>query len=240
MPLFQSSPASQIKKLADSLRPQLDPHTGLLPSPSTNYLALNASRPQDIKDIVDWGIFNPYGPTLFTLTLVGSPLTSEYFIFQNTENPFTSTRKIYGLIRSDLVSNPQRLALILNALFRQAGSEIAGNTPSSVHFLPGSPLTPTQVKEMFFQALLADPPTNLERDCEHLAAFKGRPWDRASAELADAREALLTGKQPPTVPLTRAVMEKWWSLITDPYHLKTEAAQMPIAWEGALKHARPF
>jgi hypothetical protein len=240
MPFFQRKPASEIKKLADNLRPRSVPGTYLLPKPSENYLALNGSRPEDIKDVVDWLIFNPYGPTLFTLALINSPLTNESFIFSNTDNPFGSTRKIYGLIPGILIQNQPKLAEILNALFNKYGSEIIGSYPSSVRLLPGSPLEPVYIKKMFIQALLASPPDNLDHICEQLSTYNGDPWKRASAELADARATLLTGKELPKAPLTSVNLEKWWDLVTDPYHVKVEAQQMPIAWKGALTHVNPL
>ncbi len=54
--------------------------------------------------------------------------------------------------------------------------------------------------------------------------------------MTDYFEARLAEKDPPEPPLTTETLEKWWDLVTDPYHVKSEISQMPIAWKGAIEN----
>ncbi len=110
MPFFPPKPESEIKNLAGSLRPLTNPKTYLLDAPSSNYKALDSCGQEDITDLVSWGIFNPFGPTMFSLVLINSRETKEYFIFRFWNNPFSQAREIFGLIPEAVFKDKARFS----------------------------------------------------------------------------------------------------------------------------------
>ncbi len=192
MHFFKRKPGSEIKNLANSLRPLTNSKTYLLSSSSSNYKALDSCGEEDITDLVSWGIFNPFGPTMSSLVLVNSPETKEYFIFRHWNNPTSQAREIFGLIPEAVFKNKSWLVIILDQLFVQFNSEILGDPPTYVKFYRNAPIDQKDIKGMFFQALKTLDHEEFKRTCNLLETFQGDPWQRASAELKGAMETIFS------------------------------------------------
>jgi hypothetical protein len=213
---------------------------------ATNYLCEPIDGCDEIGSAPDfiplcaWGIFNPFGPTMTSVTLVSVPGGGEKLIFLRILHPMTPSAVVYGLLPPDVINDEEKLLSTLHTLFESNGSPecpLILGLPTHVIDIPGSPISQNQVKELLFLASQSAELGDIEKSCESLAMYKVDPWGRTSAEFKRAlREA---GKQTHAgenaTPISRQQFERWWTLVTDPEHVQSEASQMRKAWEGAIQ-----
>jgi hypothetical protein len=199
-----------------------------------------------------WALFNPFGPTLCAVHLVEVPDTKERIIFFRWLNPFATGATAYGVVPEAVAHDPKRLVSILMPIFDpgsggRAHAPVMPSLPTHVQLLPDSPLDSGQVRELVLAAAKGSDSKALTTTMQRLRVYKGDPWKRTAVERDEAFERLGKGTPPPpdpaaTVAATRAQLEEWWVLVTDPLHVQSEVRELPRAWEGAIefqKRMRP-
>ncbi len=209
---------------------------GLLPEPIPcgAWLRSAAQTP-----LVQWGIFNPLGPTSSGMSLVPVPDTGSALIYSWMDNPFASSVWVYGLVDRPF-DDPSLLSLLL-ALFAAnglAGKPLFTGAPTHVIELEDSPLASSEVQLLMWSAMLTkhkDFPQDFERICAAMEQ-EPDPWKRTLEEARVAASELDGGAAPPPAP-DGALLDRWWRLVTDPKHVGAEVSQMRAAWHGALDFA---
>jgi hypothetical protein len=221
---------------------------------SSNYLGTPIECPalgsaSAFTPVLAWALFNPFGPTMSAIHLVEVPNTKERIIFFRWLNPFATGATAYGLVPDAVAHDPKRLLGVLMPVFERRIGEpapVMPSLPTHVQILPESPLESGQVRELVLAAGKGSDSKALNTTMQRLRMYKGDPWKRTAVERDEAFERLGKGAprppDSPPVPATRAQLEEWWALVTDPVHVQSEVRELPRAWEGAIefqKRMRP-
>lgn len=196
---------------------------------------LNGVPDNDITPVFGWGIFNPFGPTVTTLDLRRLPAEGGRLLQLTMRNPFVSRDTGYAIFPEAPVVNRDTLDEALTELVTQNGSAdyplIAGDLPTHILLSPQSPISPGQIRELFFAMTRFTSPMDLAAVIARYREFAGKPWDRASAEL---RSAFHPRGAAPAWPPERGLWDEWWTRVTDPAHVQSEIDQMRAAWQGSI------
>lgn len=205
--------------------------------------------------LASWGFFNPMGPTFESLCLSKIPAERSFFIFLKVSNPFSSLSTVYGLMPDP--PDPGLLKSTLEKIFAENGGDapIFTDAPSFV-VLPHEPIidNPT-LRALFYLAFKNADISDLEETCLRLEKYWCDPWKRSAEERDAGFEILekvmvqLYGKKNDdtchentlvehaggeSTSIDKAVFYRWWSLVTDREHVKTELSGFPDAWRGAI------
>jgi len=230
---------AEIVRCAQSLRATASAASHYLADPIECEALGSASA---FTPLIAWALFNPFGPTLCTLHLVDVPSSNERIIFFRWLNPFATGATAYGLVPAAVSGDPKRLLPILMLIFDRgpaAPARVIQDPPTHVSVPPESPLELGQVKELILAGVKGTDSKALSTKLQRLRAYRGDPWKRTAVERDEAFARL--GKSTPapatpvTAPATRAQLEEWWGLVTDPVHVQSEVRELPRAWEGAIK-----
>lgn len=199
---------------------------------------LNNVPDKDITPVFGWGIFNPFGPTVTTLDLRRLPAGGGLLLQLAMRNPFASRDTGYAIFPEPPVVNRDGLDEALTELVRHNGSAdyplLTGSLPTHILLSPESPIAPGEIRELFFAMTRFASPTDLGVVIGRYRKFAGKPWDRVSAEL---RSAFHASAATPTWPPERGLWNEWWTVVTDPGHVRSEIDQMKAAWEGSIRLA---
>jgi len=204
--------------------------------------------------LASWGFFNPMGPTFESLCLSRIPVEGSYFIFLKLSHLFCSESTVYALMPES--HDVGLLKSTLERIFAENGGEapIFRDAPSFI-FLPQEPIIdePT-LMNFFYLALKKADITGLDQSCLSLKKYWCNPWKR-SADERDAGFEILTRTMNQTykkrncdtvdekaldkfgenhaMPINRNLFHEWWSLVTNPQHIRSEISELPKAWQGA-------
>ncbi len=198
-----------------------------------------------------WGYLNPFGPTACSLMLIKVPTKDEYLIALRKLNPFIADCILFGIIPVEVSKNKTELLSVLHSLFGKNGEEdykIFGDFPSHIigleNFIGDPPLpyfNSKELREVFWSAstsLPNDAIEDIEERCRTLELYKGDPWRRVNYHLSiqlSGNQTDAKNKKDICVKLEREMFNKWFDLVTDSIHVKSELEQMPIAWDGSIK-----
>lgn len=233
--------AEEIRRCAEMARLTATKASGYLCTPIANCDALGSAAA--FTPLCAWGIFNPFGPTMKALMLVDAPHCSARLLFCRQLHPLAPSAVVYGLIPEAPSKNAEQLALILRRLFERNGSPehpLLGSLPTHIPAVRDSPISKGWLKELFFLSAQHVDMRDIDATCHRMVTCKGDPWKRVAAELKAGPQAALdssTGELQPA-PATRAQLERWWALVTDPEHVQSETSQMQKAWEGATQFSQ--
>lgn len=192
--------------------------------------------------LLAWAYFNPFGPTLCSLHLVEVPDTRERIIFFRWLNPFATGATAYGLLPEAVAQDAQRVLSILMPLLRDGSDDrprLMASLPTHVRVLAESPLAERQVKELVLAAATGSDASALSVTIHSLRTHQGDPWARTAVETKEAFASLgqdmESSSEAMAPPATRAQLEDWWALVTDPAHVQSEVRELPRAWQGAVE-----
>lgn len=215
-----------------------------LVAPMDGLQTLDDVPDEQIVPLIGWGIFNPYGPTIVTLALRAIANSSRYVLQLSWRHPVQSRELGYAVIPAGLIGDSEVVARVVAEVFKQNGSAehpiMAGSLPSHILVYPGGLLGERQARALFLTLVPHATPEDLPTTILQLRQFKGRPWDRAAAELQTA----LGGsggrntsdfEGPAKWPPSFAVLDAWWKCVTDNEHVRGELEQMGNAWTGSIE-----
>lgn len=231
-------------QLATAARAVADTETGLLGYPIPNVSRALATAPEsDVTQIISFGIFNPYGPTMFSVDLIRVADTGESLIVSTMLNPFQSTATAYALLPASSSEDPVALGRCLTQIGQRNGHPDAPilleSAPTYVLFPRDSILTVDLLRQFAVGLLEAAGVEGIGETAKRLAKFKGRPWDRATEEMVSAARSYVrsrtaeSGGASPAPANTPADYERWWRIASDLEHVRVEMGQMQVAWQGA-------
>lgn len=196
-----------------------------------------------------WGYFNPMGPTACELTLEIVESTGAFLIVIHSLHPFFPSGTIYGCLPAEIMSKPNEVLECLRILFSKnvdGETRFLGDLPSYVDIPDDSPLSTSHVAVMFSAGFADTSAEEFRESCELMHRYWCKPWERASEERRRAYSDAVARRQQdrPEVAtevhqsFDREVFDQWWTLVTNPEHVKAELREMPAAWMGAIAHQR--
>ncbi|MFN8176408.1 MAG: hypothetical protein U0167_00615 [bacterium] len=159
---------------------------------------------------------------------------------------------VYGLLSPDVVADRERRQKVLERLFDRNGAVghpiFFEDAPTFVPVHAQEGLNPLELRDLTWRALRAMDFHGLERACQALEMYPCHPWGRMAfqrrAVVEKARhvfkgnpkelQAWLERSGPGGEPLSEATFERWWRLVTDEEHIKSEGA----ALAGARRRAK--
>jgi hypothetical protein len=192
-----------------------------------------------------YGIFNPMGPTICTVSLLRHERANTSLIHYQMLNPFAQERMVIGALVNE-ASNAEFVALLARTF---ADNNI--NEHPLILSLPTFLMVSEKGNDsraLAFACLRSHVTENgrLSEIVERLVSlkrYKGRPWDRAKSERARAMESFAAQQPPSKVSGSRAVadekeglkaLEEWLELLTSPNHLQAELRSFVQAWQGSI------
>lgn len=208
--------------------------------------------PVGSRTVVQWGYFNPNGPTLCDLCLEFVERKDACLLVFNSAHPFQPSASVYGLIEDSLAGDPRRLTDVLREVFAGAdGGEHSPltNLPTHLRVPPESPLINVGFAEVM--ALVAE--RYDQGDLTAVASAMERhwcdPWARVRAQQSDFLSALAaargSGKDLESAltdavqggarrPYRREDFDRWYELATHTEHVEAELHAIPLAWAGSV------
>ena len=194
--------------------------------------------------LVVWGIFNPYGPTLWGLALIEVPQMGEHLLYLAMLNPFHREDRVYGLLPSRLSAD--ELDTVLRRFFQRHArgpfALMSESLPSFVilRYTHGDWHHGGQV---FREGLTHIPADDFVQFCKDETKCPNDPWGVASLERARAFEELgkaRAEKGPPQEVAQRKVtaneLQAWWDIASKEEHAAAYINPMFSAWQGAIEH----
>jgi hypothetical protein len=207
--------------------------------------------------LLNWGIFNPYGPTWNTLGLVDTEDPEVSLLFYRMLNPFRQdTVAIHSIVGKDR-GNGALIASCLDGLLRRnlIGTGRGDGEPlylvtCAPSFVFAAPEI-AEVRDACAGWFIHSPGVlgwnDLEAALGRLEQYWGDPWARAGAERdAAAQRVARSGDDDaarlPTVqldPYARIELAaQWWDRVLEPYHWVAEVVAFAKAWESVLSWYR--
>lgn len=233
-------------RLATAARALADGETGLLGDPIPNVSRALAEAPEsDVTQIISFGIFNPYGPTMFSIDLIRVADTDEALVASTMLNPFQSTATAYALLPASSTRDPEQVGRCLTVLAQRNGHPavpiLLGSAPTYVLLPRDSVLSFDLLRRFAVELLEAAGVERIGETAERLEQFKGRPWDRATEEMVSAARSMVRSRTAgpggaSAAPVnTPADYDRWWRIASDLEHVRSEMGEMQMAWQGALR-----
>jgi hypothetical protein len=227
-------PDSHIQFYADRAKETAREDTGCL-----------CTTPLQVPDLTDeadhasgilaWGIFNPYGPTLSFLALIGVPEHPESLLYLTQMNPFQCTNLVYGLVPDSIRDG------CLNEILDELLSEHStGEFGLFSDCLPSfiMPLAPRiKFVDLVHKGLAHVGSEKVQRECVLLRRIPNDPWGMATEMLRVFGERQDEVRSAPIRQAATADdLDEWLSLITDKDHWVSYISQMRHACAGAIEH----
>ena len=183
-----------------------------------------------------FGIFNPMGPTLVALNLVLKDTAPGGAVLATTLNPFSQRRLVVARAPTDAALLPQ----LLPSLWRAGEEPLLGGRPDFfllVLTLEGMAESSKGLLRELLTALPAAEP--LSKTIADLREHWQDPWTRIpSMEEMFAAASNDGGREPVDGAPDEAELTEWFSIVTDPEHIKHELPAIHEGWKGAIGMAR--
>ncbi len=112
--IASTDPVTLAEHYAQRARPTATKQSGCLCSPPFSVRPF-LEESSSCTGLLEWGIFNPYGPTLWGLVLIDVPSKEESLLFSVMLNPFDRKDVVYGLIPHGLTLD--EITVIVRQLF---------------------------------------------------------------------------------------------------------------------------
>jgi hypothetical protein len=193
------------------------------------------------ESVLEWGIFNPLGPTINTLRLTPTPAGRA--LVYTLYHPARSESRVMAVLPD--ACGPAQLAAAVVQVMGANGAHavwMLRSLPDYVFVPPASGLKPGEVAEAIRTARAAaetsgEVSLDLGWHARRLHELARDPWgttsreiDRASGEASGEDES---GHSASSAPDARAY-ERWLRVAADPGHVELVRAQIPVAWERLM------
>lgn len=196
------------------------------------------------RGLVVWGIFNPYGPTLWGLVLIDVPGKGESLLYSVMLNPFNRKDEVYGLLPKGLTVD--EITVIVRQLFH---SHATGPHALMPDCLPSFVLPLKGREDLFCQGLSQITSAQVKATCARIQRKPNDPWGVASEDpeksyaaamalMRDRKAGELKHHNPKTAdqPASHGELQAWLDLVRTKEHLWAYLDQLPHAWNGAIEH----
>jgi hypothetical protein len=201
------------------------------------------------ETLLEWGIFNPLGPTINTLRLTPSPSGSA--LVYSLYHPGGSASRVMAVLPG--TPSPRCVAeAIVRALTVNGVHAVwlVRSLPDYVHVPAGSCLGRDEIAAGLAGARAAaeragEESLDLRWHAERLRRLALDPWTTADAEIRGARAATMDGGgERPADPRVIAAEEvgieayrRWLEAAAEPAHVERVRSQIPLAWQRVLDPA---
>ena len=195
----------------------------------------------EVDGIFAYGIFNPMGPTISAISLLRNSSSTNSVVHYQMLNPFKQESYVIGVLPK-IPTQDDLIDIIPDAFITNQFSSISlvGGLPT--FFIPGGDMeyVLTAMTCLYQHISENDRLHEMAAQLEVLRKYKGKPWDRASYDMAKAFEkgaAEIDGAQH---NLSRdasdsgATIKEWLNFLTSAEHMKTEISGFLHAWEGSI------
>lgn len=257
-PALRGRTAHRSDKLAPRDLLALLPPDSLLRSQPIRSIAVNEEEILRLGGqwLVLWGIFNPYGPTLSSLSLLHTADEEIDLLLYRMLNPFrqdsvvvatvvgspeqkhaAARRYAEGAFRSNILSAPDGETLELVTCLQSFVFSVWDENASD-------DLLPTVFVSS--PGILGD--HDMPRWFEDISEYPADPWGRAGkyrdalfrAWIAIQKGETLPDPEVVELPLAERLelARKWWEHVRSPKHWIIEMMQIPVAWSGAISEYR--
>lgn len=195
--------------------------------------------------LLNWAIFNPYGPTWSCLGLLPTEDPEVDLVFYRLLNPFKQVSGAVAVLQGEERRSQDALAETLrHFISRNVVGEVEGERLVLMQTLPTLVLA-YRADEDFasdaFAALMLSPafqPEPLDDAIRVLRENFERPWDRATAELRMALQKSSGSRADgPSSLASKDRRMEWYELVHDQRHIFAELINFPGAWHGSIDHA---
>jgi hypothetical protein len=200
---------------------------------------------EKVTGILCWGIFNPFGPTLGILALIGVPERHESLLYLTRINPFHCHNFVYGTVPDSIKD-----ADLNNILVKLSSKHATGKFGVFSDSLPSFvvPLSSQFDFDAFVHTGLAHVGSeNVRTHCELLRQIPNNPWVMATVELKLGLVKKLKHGEQSQDDVTSAHFRKaaspeelneWLSLMLGSGHVSSCVEEMPAAWRGAIDNVQ--
>lgn len=198
------------------------------------------------ETLLEWGIFNPMGPSINTMRLTPTGASSSALVY-TLYHPTGSASRVMALLPEPpdggLVAS---LVLQVMAHNGKDGVWLLRSLPDYVHVPEGSPVSRAAAAEGVSAARRAavsggEERMDLRAHVERLARLAADPWRTTEAEMENERA---TGGEQPGAragggaaggPDGGASYEEWLAQASAPAHVAAVRGQLPIAWQRSIE-----
>jgi hypothetical protein len=194
-------------------------------------IALDALKTNTFGLLVLTGIVNPFGPTLSGLTLLSAASPQSSFVVRFYLNPFKQSAERVA----QFDATPPRKRLV-EELIKHV--ERLGYDGTGCFTLPnrGDRFMDAQAHRALVDALLARTEV-VVRKLRFLKRFPSNPWDRLSAEMAEATDIRPSGSRDNEARKpTQTELAEFIDIVSREGHRAEEEKAFFAAWEGAITH----
>jgi hypothetical protein len=230
-------------KLTPNLFRTLSSPNGVLPE----FHAIRNSIPEDfeLSALFALGIFNPFGPTVTTISKVSIPDQPNFLILLTSLNPFATEHLILGSRRDE--SLVDLVDLIQTALGKLCSSEQSFINALPTWFYPASSTEGSVCLIQALEAVVAADqkfaaalPTHIQ-DSEK---FRGKPWDRATEDMDRVLQKIggnRTSASSVRYEVNESDVSRWYDLVIQPEYIGPEIEATLTAWQHVTsKDGSPF
>ena len=198
----------------------------------------------EVNGLFAWGIFNPMGPTICTVSLLRHETADTSLVHYQMLNLFAQERIVIGALGND--ASMDKLTTLLNRLFAVNdvdGSALIGGLPTFLIFPEGDPYRAIAFSCLRSHILENDRVSEVVVRLKAFKRFEGNPWDRAKSDVSRLMESSEANQLITTISESRMTIDKksalaalaeWLELLVSARHLKSELGGFLGAWEGSI------
>jgi len=188
-----------------------------------------------IDGIFAYGIFNPMGPTISTISLLSHESHPKVMIHYQMLNPFAQNSFIIGVLSGK--PKQDELIEILPDIFiknKFTNITLVGSLPT--FFMPGSLEHGITGATALYQHInMNNRIPEMSQQLQLLKKYIGKPWDRTSHEMAMGLKKDIEEKS--SSPFTNKIsssIKEWIEFLASDEHRKPEMYNFSQAWLGSI------
>ena len=225
--------------------PSADPASGLC-EPVRLELAPDWPEQPEEETLLEWGVFNPLGPTINTLRL--TPVDAAWALVYTQYHPAESVSRVMGLLARGTAPTPAPTSLVRAIMERNGrhGIWLLRSLPDYVYLPERSPLGRVETGACLAAAREAavragDEPVDLTVHAERLQRLAADPWETTRREIDQAmRGASAESPAPGIASAASADYVRWLEVAASPAHVEAVRSQLPLAWQRLHEGERSY
>jgi len=193
--------------------------------------------PPVLQPLMLYGIFNPFGPTLSSLSLIGLPDAEKRLIAFAMLNPFSQEYAAFGAVRGDpaqpnWVTTQPDLVATCQSICRANGSgdiHMIAGAPTFIVLTPGLDVGSTLV---LYRALLSNA-DDLGTTVDSIRRHPNDPWERARQSMTSMLQEAV-GKQKEDTRSSMVSIDEYLAVVASKSHWSIEIPEFIAAWQGSI------
>ncbi len=189
-----------------------------------------------------WGAVSRRAPGASGLMLTEVPDMPILLLLRSLRGPSGQETVAYGFVHDEIADHRKRLLPVLSRWFAANGNAahpLAGQLPTFVRWFPGTQVRFVDLHDLWFLTAAGLHAAELAPWVERQERFARDPWARMRAESGAGGPALACPEGEGAVAEARlsqeqrALLERWWDVVTEPKHIEFELVALNELLEGA-------